>query len=77
MKKPAKNAKRLFPFALAGALMLMGMGCGEDDALQAPVAIHFDLLNEAGEKTTTFKAGEDIIFDYRMQNLSDEDITWY
>jgi hypothetical protein len=30
MKKPAKNAKRLFPLALAGALMLMSMGCGEE-----------------------------------------------
>jgi hypothetical protein len=31
MQKPTKNTKRLFPFALAGALMLMSMGCGEDD----------------------------------------------
>ena len=30
MQKPSKNAKRLFPFALAGALMLMSMGCGEE-----------------------------------------------
>lgn len=31
MQKPSKNAKRLFPFALAGALMLLGMGCREDN----------------------------------------------
>jgi hypothetical protein len=31
MQKPAKNTKRLLPFALVGVLMLMGMGCGEDD----------------------------------------------
>jgi hypothetical protein len=30
MQKPTKNTNRLLPFALAGALMLMGMGCGEE-----------------------------------------------
>ncbi|MCC5928566.1 MAG: hypothetical protein JJU28_04900 [Cyclobacteriaceae bacterium] len=31
MQKPTKNTKRLLPFALVGVLMLMSMGCGDDD----------------------------------------------
>ncbi|MGF1637228.1 MAG: hypothetical protein ACFCUU_09155 [Cyclobacteriaceae bacterium] len=64
-------------------IILIGMvaisfGCNDqENNPSAPVEIRFELLNEAGEPSSTFAEGEDIIFNYRMVNLTDQDLTWY
>ncbi len=51
MKKPAKNKRSLLTFALAGVLMLMGMGCGEEENnhLDSPALCVYENSNDFNE----------------------------
>jgi hypothetical protein len=64
---------------LAGvAFSLFGSGCAESDSTPThPVEVRFQLLNSAGEPTTSFHEGEDILFEYRMLNKSNEVVFWF
>ena len=58
--------------------MLAYISCSKDgNSPDHPVEVQFQLLNEAGEPATSFREGEDIIFDYKMINTHGEDIVWY
>lgn len=51
-------------------------GCFEEDMEVAPLEAQFQLLNASGNPAISFTEGEDIIFDYRIVNSGNEDITW-
>lgn len=60
-------------------VLMTALSCASDgDRIPfPPVEVTFTLLNESGEETTSFRQGEDIVFDYRIINYSDEPVTWY
>ncbi|TCO07125.1 hypothetical protein [Natronoflexus pectinivorans] len=54
----------------------LGTGCSKNDAIpNHPVEVKFQLLNTAGESTTTFQEGKDILFRLEIKNLSDQAIS--
>ena len=60
-------------------VLMTALSCAseEDKIPSPPVEVTFTLINESGEETTSFRQGEDIVFDYRIINYSDEPVTWY
>ncbi|MBK1440157.1 hypothetical protein JHJ32_09185 [Parapedobacter sp. ISTM3] len=63
---------------LLALVILAVAGCSKKEVIpEHPVEVQFQLLNATGEPTTSFREGEDIVFEYRMVNRSSEDIVWY
>ncbi|MFC4871297.1 hypothetical protein [Negadavirga shengliensis] len=73
------SSSRFGRMCLAAVIFsLLATGCAENDlAPSHPVEVRFQLLNSAGEPTTSFHEGEDIVFEYRMLNKSDEAVFWF
>jgi hypothetical protein len=65
---------------LPAALLLAALPGCEDDALdpvpESGLEVSFRILNESGVPTSTFRYGEDIVFDYSIRNGTGEDLTW-
>jgi hypothetical protein len=55
-------------------LLFLLLGCHKEKT-PFPIQIEYALLNSKGEKTNSFKQGEEIIFQLSMTNVSQE--TWY
>ncbi|WP_235941627.1 hypothetical protein, partial [Cyclobacterium roseum] len=49
--------------------------CVEDMTLP-PLEAQFQLLDASGNPTISFREGEDILFDYRIFNSGNKDVTW-
>ncbi|MDN3687278.1 hypothetical protein [Cyclobacterium jeungdonense] len=54
---------------------LIVTGCVEDMTLP-PLEAQFQLLDVTDNPTISFKEGEDILFDYRIINSGNKDVTW-
>ena len=77
MKTSKKITNRLLPFALAGALMLMGMGCEEEKSQTAPIEVNVQLLDTLLNEKQFFNVGEDIVFKYTIKNKGNDRLVWY
>lgn len=67
---------KLFLLVLPVA-MLTHISCSKDgNSPDHPVEVQFQLLNEAGEPTTSFREGEDITFDYKIVNKGSKEVVW-
>ena len=56
---------------------LIQVSCSKnDDSLNHPAEVQFQLLNASGEPTISFREGEDILFDYKVVNKSSDELVW-
>ncbi|SKB29669.1 hypothetical protein SAMN05660226_00560 [Parapedobacter luteus] len=62
---------------LLALVILAVAGCSKKEVIpEHPVEVQFQLLNTTGEPTTSFREGEDIIFDYKIVNTSSQEVVW-
>ena len=52
------------------ALIMVMVGCEQDDDEDIPVKLSFNMINSNGKQTNIFNIGEPIIFDLSIENVS-------
>lgn len=52
------------------ALIMVMVGCEQDDDEEIPVKLSFNMINSNGKQTNIFNIGEPIIFDLSIENVS-------
>ena len=76
MKKKLSLLQLFIAIAVCCGTTLCLSSCSSDDEEEIfkDVAVKFSLFNEKGEETTTFKYGENIIFDLVIKNRTDQEV---